>query len=1101
LQVLRKPSTKLSKKLLYIVKNLLFHVLMVLWRFIGWIWGTVIVGFLLSGAIGNAVYAYLTKGHFDAIDLSHLSIIQIINAHLLITIIIFLFLGGLTISSFLAFRHSQRTLSASTQSEYTLQRINQLEPTNFKLFRYIYSAYIQRGADATARNILNELSKSTSNTSHSLGICIFGRPAQGKTRLAWEVMRAELPIWTLVRWSHEPIHPLNFATLHNREVILWVDDIHEYANPNEGVVLNDLPRRFAEAGIRLIIVATCRDGEDQLQATKHLGTLLEQLIPVMIEDISTNEAADLAKLLTQEGLNVSNDEFDGTPGSLIFGIQRMTSRYLNLTDSAQIVLKAMKLLHSARIYSYTERIVKNVSHDVFGLESREWRKSYESLDRNDFIKTSISNNERLVEPIAEIYLERVVVNYPSPHSKIQDDWVNLKECFQRHEDASELVSLALSAKIEFPKAVPNIYQFCEECNNTALKIFFDEHNLASWAGTQNNLGTLFLDQAEETLGEQAVKLLDKGIEAFDAALTVYSKENTPAGWVMVQHNLAKLLDKKSDLVNEEEKLKLVDDAIQIFEGIMNMEHENRIVNTAISSGLGITLCNKAMLVEKDRQNQFLEKALQIFRNILAEYSQNQFPAVWTSTQYNIGVTFSRMALIAKNDEERLNLLKQSEQAHRAVLTVDTKENSPLGWALTQFNLGASLSDEAVRVRDEDQDVLFEQAIEAYLAALTVFSKEDTPVHWARTQYQLGDVLQRQFRSKSENEQPLKIHEAIQAFNETLRVYNKVNSPKEWATTKASIGQALYYKAKQLSGKEKYNLLQESVQAFHEALEIYTPEHSMISWSLVQSSLGISLHEQAESTSGEEKVLFSKQAVQAYYNALKGLNKTDYSVEWALAQTNLSTALLFLAARANEKDRQTLIKEGIDASYAALSFYSRTNRPFNYAKAQSLLGNFLFIKGFPSDKSRQIDEFNKAIDAYRSALEIYTKENSRIEWAKTQSDLGIVITSLFELLQENVTYDLAVGAFNAFQSALEVYDFEEYPNEWSTAKLGIAYTNYVSSQFITDKNISLAFLNDAHNILESVLAFHRTNSKGDDDTFLMALNQQIQASIAEIKNIH
>ena len=653
--------------------------LIVLWHFIGWIWGTVIVGFLLGGTIGNAIYTYLTKGHFDIIDLFHLSIIQIINAHLFITIIIFLFLGSLTISSFLAFRHSQRTLSTSTQSEYKLQQINQLEPTNFKLFRYIHNAYIQRDADTTARDILNGLSKGNSNTSHSLGICIFGRPAQGKTRLAWEVMRAELPSWTLVHWSHERIHSLNFATQHNREVILWLDDIHEYANPNEGVILNDLPRRFAEAGIRLIIVATCRDGEDQLQATKHLGTLLEQLIPVTLEDISTNEAADLAKLLTQEGLNVSNDEFDGTPGSLIFGLQRMTSRYLGLTDSAQIVLKAMKLLHSVRVYKYTEKIVKNVSHDVFGLETKEWRKSYESLDRNDFIKISRFNNERVIEPVAEIYLERVVVDYPSPHSKLQDDWGNLKECFQLHKDAGELVSLALSAKTEFPKTRLNIYQFCEECNNAALKIFFDEHDLVSWAGTQNNLGTLFLDQAEETFGGQAIELLDKSIEAFNAALTVYSKENTPAGWVMVQHNLATLLDKKASLVSEEEKPKLVDDAIQIFEEIMNMEHENHLANTAISSSLGITLCSKAMLVEEDRQKHFLDKALQIFRDIIAEYPQNQFPVVCTNAQENIGVAFNRKALLTEDQEERLDLLKQSEQAHLALLTVYTKEDAPLSW--------------------------------------------------------------------------------------------------------------------------------------------------------------------------------------------------------------------------------------------------------------------------------------------------------------------------------------------------------------------------------------------------------------------------------------
>jgi hypothetical protein len=386
----------------------------------------------------------------------------------------------------LMFPSSEDSMSSSSiLNEYGLQQVSRLNPSNYKLFRYIKRAYIWRDADSIVHTILQGIS-AQNHQNKTRGICIFGKPAQGKTRLAWEAMQAELANWTLVRWSHLAQVPFDFGAQQGKQVILWLDDLHEYANPNESVIINDFPRRFLEEGASLIIIATCRDGEDQLQATKYLEKLLEQLIPITLEDISTNEALNLSKILVQEGLEVSSDEFDGTPGSLIFGLQPMTSRYLNLTHSAQIILKAMKLLHSARIYTYTEKRVKNVSHNVFGLGIKEWRKSYESLDRSDFIRVTVRNNERIIEPVAEIYLEKVVIDYPIPHSKLSDDWIPLKESFQHCKDADGLNTLGLSAKWESLIPEQETYQFSEECYHSALEIYIDEHDYVDWAGTQNN---------------------------------------------------------------------------------------------------------------------------------------------------------------------------------------------------------------------------------------------------------------------------------------------------------------------------------------------------------------------------------------------------------------------------------------------------------------------------------------------------------------------------------------------------------------------------------------------------------------------------------------
>lgn len=1080
------------------IKMVLIECLDVLWNVIKSIWRIFIIGAIIVGIIGNAAYEYLTKGHLEFDNIMSLPIIQLAGAHPIFTVCLILILSILIVASFLAHKYRQRIPSSSSQNEFGLQHVSQLNPSNYKLFRYIQHAYILRDADTTVRNILKSISvQSHQNKTH--GICIFGKPAQGKTRLAWEAMQAELANWTLVRWPHTAQVPFDFVGQQGKQLILWLDDLHEYANPTESVNINDLLRRFIEEGASLIVIATCRDGEDQLQAIKYLGNLLEQLIPVTLEDISLTEALNLTRILAQEGLEVSNDEFDGTPGSLIFGLQRMTSRYLNLTSSAQNVLKAMKLLHSAQIHTYPEKRVRNVSHDVFGVEKNEWRKAYESLDRSDFIRITILNNERSFESVAEIYLEKVLIDYPTPHSLLIDDWIVLKECFQNYKDAEGLNSLGLATKLQLLKSEREMYLFSEECYNSALKIYFDEHNYVDWAGTQNNLGTLFSDKAEQATRDQAIKLLNKGIEAFNAALTIFSKENTPAGWIMVQYNSGMLLAKKASLVGGEEKLKLLDDAIQIFQDILKTEPQYHIANTAILGGLSIVLSSKALLVEKQQQIPLIDAALQIFKDVLVSNDQGRVPLEWASAQMNLGAALSRKANLANNPEEKHNLLNQSAQSHRAALTVYTKESTPQSWATAQFNLGAALSDDAKQVKGEERNNLLKEAFDAYCAALTVFSKELTPINWSSNQYQLGNVLQSQARLMSEEKQFQQLQEAIQAYNAALEVYNKADFPSEWAMTQDNIGQVLYYKATFLNRQEQCSLLEKSIQAFQKALEVYTQERTQSAWNSAQHSLGNSLHRLSSCVSGNEQAQLLNKAIEAYRKALKGLNKKDNSIEWALVQLNLSIALGSLALITDRQERQTLLDEGLNASQAALSIYTYENNPLKYAKAEQLLGTFLFFKDIPSSEALQIERIKAAINAFRTALEIFTKENNVSDWAQTQYELGNAITSLYELLQENITRDLATSAINAYQSALEVYTSEKNPKQWAGANIGIALTYHVSSLFIEDKNIQVALLSEAHRILDSVLTTHTSDIIQEDLIFPTMLSQRIKDDLDKIKN--
>ena len=234
------------------LKGVLIGCLDVLWNVIKSIWRIFIIGAIIAGIIGNAAYEYLSKGHLEFDNIMSLPIIQLAGAHPIFTACLMLILSTTIITSFLAHKYRQRIPSSSSQNEYGLQHVSQLNPSNYKLFRYIQHAYIFREADSTVRKILQGIS-AQNHQNKILGICIFGKPAQGKTRLAWEAMQAELANWTLVRWSHTAQVQFDFAAQQGKQIILWLDDLHEYTNPNESVIINDLPRRFMEEGASMMV--------------------------------------------------------------------------------------------------------------------------------------------------------------------------------------------------------------------------------------------------------------------------------------------------------------------------------------------------------------------------------------------------------------------------------------------------------------------------------------------------------------------------------------------------------------------------------------------------------------------------------------------------------------------------------------------------------------------------------------------------------------------------------------------------------------------------------------------------------------------------------
>ena len=125
----------------------------------------------------------------------------------------------------------------------------------------------------------------------------------------------------------------------------------------------------------------------------------------------------------------------------------------------------------------------------------------------------------------------------------------------------------------------------------------------------------------------------------------------------------------------------------------------------------------------------------------------------------------------ENEKKSILLLNQALDAHRAALTLLTRERKPLAWATTQHNLGVTL---IALGRLKRAPTLLEQAADALKVALHEQTRERTPIDWAATQNTLGLAFMnlgelRQSRDDFEH--------ARRAYEEALEVLGNLEAPR------------------------------------------------------------------------------------------------------------------------------------------------------------------------------------------------------------------------------------------------------------------------------------------------------------------------------------
>ncbi len=309
------------------------------------------------------------------------------------------------------------------------------------------------------------------------GILVTGEANAGKTRLAFEALRATLPDWDVLQWSAAftpDLFPSIRRAITGRRIVIWIEDLQEYAPPegsasaldwhgpattSRAETLRALVTMVRETAIQEIELATCRQ-EDAERTRQALGWPFEEYdeveIPAFPSEPDAPDARHIislfeAKAAQQQPLHrqspnparVHPRDWDGTMGSLVLGLTRKEQQYISLVmsgDPAATILKAMKLLMLAGTVEYTASRVQAVCSEVFqvptlGQEGSAWYRALGTLIERGFIirdhrtealgdgnvgvtsstaEARSSPHEEVAYTIRkDVYFERVVTDYPN----------------------------------------------------------------------------------------------------------------------------------------------------------------------------------------------------------------------------------------------------------------------------------------------------------------------------------------------------------------------------------------------------------------------------------------------------------------------------------------------------------------------------------------------------------------------------------------------------------------------------------------------------------------------------------------------------------------
>ena len=239
------------------------------------------------------------------------------------------------------------------------------------------------------------------------GAVLLGVPLVGKTRCAFEVLK-QLRGYHVLSLTPEkqniaeiriPRSYLIFK-IFKPKVILFLDDLQGYA---EKVSPVHLVQHLGKQSKSLAVLATCRSGDEFRDAKKDQAfrSFINQNLEVVdVEELSKNEEKKLAAHFGREWTATS---YNGTPGSIVFGLEEMKQRLIGASGEAKALMRSLCLLREAGIETYRQVLTQNVAENVY--EVKITRPSADSAWRWLSNAGFLAIRSGMVVPTHAVYIE------------------------------------------------------------------------------------------------------------------------------------------------------------------------------------------------------------------------------------------------------------------------------------------------------------------------------------------------------------------------------------------------------------------------------------------------------------------------------------------------------------------------------------------------------------------------------------------------------------------------------------------------------------------------------------------------------------------------
>ncbi|HEX6818405.1 MAG TPA: hypothetical protein VF120_08525, partial [Ktedonobacterales bacterium] len=574
------------------------------------------------------------------------------------------------------------------------------------------SRYFERSSFALAREALHKAAAQGSG-----GIALFGPPMVGKTRLAHAALLREAPAYLLLPWPRHDFALSALSRFAGLPVALLLDDLHELGHQQGVGRIREAVQRLLSLTDRLLVVITSRSGADEALARQHYDGLIESLglavlrIAPMARDESEARLflAFVRELARQEPARpLAMESFDGTPGSVLLGLERRTSqlRSSRFPSSAKAILKALALLRAAGVYDYPESRVRRVAAEVFELADWRWSEALDyligggwvSLDEGD-----MRGESNLYVP-SDAYLDVCLSEsgvYPRSNRRVTSDFPKVCEALARAPvDSAALVALSRAISGARREISAKWTEVGLEAARAALAALDPVPEPVLWARGQQALGLSYWtrfagDERENTL---------RAVAAFEAAETILTCEAYPAEWGAIQLSLG----------------------------------------AAYGDG---------PLEPKD---QLLERAFGCFQSALAVYTREAFPYNWARAHNNIA-----LVLVKRSRGERASNVEQAISHFQLALQVITREAYPTSWAVVTRNLAETHAKREAGNTAENEEL----AVSCCQVVLDEAMRQTSPYDWARTHVVLGDIYQR----RRSGERAANLRTAIAHYETALTV--------------------------------------------------------------------------------------------------------------------------------------------------------------------------------------------------------------------------------------------------------------------------------------------------------------------------------------------